>query len=209
MNIDRALDYLCGGSFDVNYKEDLKLTESVNVEKTFIQQFSDVYNLFHNYELNESESDQLDSLDIEDELYVIQEALESIKQKTMLKEDIGSMLAIAVPGIAFLTTALVKAFANSSGDIKVPTKVANTIHDVSQFLTSGKEKERRAVIKAHLTRNNPNLDPDTVEKFIDKAIEDADKDPTRKYIAKQKDSRISGKGDTDFAAINRARFNLK
>jgi len=199
-------DRLLGGTEIVS--EDVEQISEKIVEsrdKNFFEGFSEMYNLFNEYELNESEIDGLDSLKIDEELYAIQEALESIKSKAMLSEDIGSMLSIAIPGIAFLTTALIKAYANSSGEIKTPTKIANAIHDVAQYVTNGKEKERTERLKAALTRGNPNLDAKTIDRFVARAKEEYTKPAT----LTSKDSRISGKGDTDFAAINRKRFGLE
>lgn len=204
MDIYSRMDKWLGGTdFDTKYVEDVPQKKG-DMEKNFFEGFSEMYNLFNEYELNESEVDNLDSLKIDEELYAIQEALESIKTKAVLSEDIGSMLAIAIPGIAFLTTALIKAYASSSGEIKTPTKVANAIHDVVQFVTNGKEKERTERLKAVLTRGNPDLDPKTIDRFVAKAKEEYKRPAT----STSKDSRISGKGDTDFAAMNRERFKL-
>ena len=207
-NILERMNQLCGDydtSFNYGVSEKKvvqEIQETVKTEETFFDKFGSMYNLINEYELNESEADSLDSLKIVDELLVIQEALESIKEKAQLCEDIG-MLGVAIPGLAALTVGLIKSFLFS--EVKTPTKVANVIHDIGNFVSKGNEKERRAIIKASLTRGNPNMDPKLVDKLIDKAMEE-NKEPTDRSQAK--DSRISGKGVTDFAAINRKRFNL-
>lgn len=207
-NVIERMNQLCGDydpSFDYSLTEKKvvqKIQETEKIEQTFFDKFGEMYNLINEYELNESEASELDSLNIVDELLVIQEALESIKEKAQLNEDV-SMLAVAVPGLAALTVGLIKSFLFS--EVKTPTKVANVIHDIGQFVSKGNEKQRRDIIKASLTRDNPNMDPKLVDKLIDKAMEENKKPIDR---SKVKDSRISGKGDTGFAEMNRERFKL-
>lgn len=205
-NVIERMNQLCGDydpSFDYGVTEKKvvqKIQETEQVELPFFEQFSKMYNLINEYELNENEADSLDSLNIVDELLSIQEALESIKGKAQIQDDV-SMLAVAIPGLAALSLGLIKSFLFS--EVKTPTKVANIVHDVAEYVSKGKEKERRERIKAVLTRGN-DIDPDLADKFIDKAMKE--NKPIDK--SKNKDSRISGKGDTDFAAINRERFKL-
>lgn len=205
-NVIERMNQLCGDydpSFDYGVTEKKvvqKIQETEQVELPFFEQFSKMYNLINEYELNENEADSLDSLNIVDELLSIQEALESIKGKAQIQDDV-SMLAVAIPGLAALSLGLIKSFLFS--EVKTPTKVANIVHDVAEYVSNGKEKERRARIKAVLTRGN-DIDPDLADKFIEKAMKE--NKPMDK--SKFKDSRISGKGDTDFAAINRERFKL-
>lgn len=205
-NVIERMNQLCGDydpSFDYGVTEKKvvrKIQETEQVELPFFEQFSKMYNLINEYELNENEADSLDSLNIVDELLSIQEALESIKGKAQIQDDV-SMLAVAIPGLAALSLGLIKSFLFS--EVKTPTKVANIVHDVAEYVSKGKEKERRERIKAVLTRGN-DIDPDLADKFIDKAM----KENKSMDKSKNKDSRISGKGDTDFAAINRERFKL-
>lgn len=205
-NVIERMNQLCGDydpSFDYGVTEKKvvqKIQETEQVELPFFEQFSKMYNLINEYELNENEADSLDSLNIVDELLSIQEALESIKGKAQIQDDV-SMLAVAIPGLAALSLGLIKSFLFS--EVKTPTKVANIVHDVAEYVSKGKEKERRERIKAVLTRGN-DIDPDLADKFIEKAMKE--NKPMDK--SKNKDSRISGKGDTDFAAINRERFKL-
>lgn len=208
----RHMEALLGGDFkdfapiDYDRKEERKTIEES--ETSFLENVSKFYDVFESYDLNENDMDDLTGLDINEELFQIMEALEAIKEKA-INEDasaIPALLAIAVPGLAALTASVIGAYAKSGGDIKLPTKIANTIHDIGQYITRGKEKDRRATIEASLKRNNPNIDPKDLKYFVDKAIEDADKE-TKKPVPKG--SAKHGTYSTDFATINRKRFGLE
>lgn len=208
----KRMEYLLGGDFKdfpaVDYdKQEKKLDICLESEEpSFLESISKFYDIFENYQLNENDMESLNGLDINEELFQIMESLDAIKEKA-INEDmsaVSGLLSIAIPGLALITPAILAAF-NKNGEAKLPTKVANTIYDIGQYITKGKEKERRAVIEAALKRNNPNIDSKDLKYFVDKAIEDADKKsakPTPKNSAKH------GTYTTDFAEINRKRFNL-
>lgn len=209
----RRMEALLGGDFKdfspINYDKITESEISVNLEEsqetTFVDALSKMYEMFDSFTLNESDSEAISEADINEELYQIIEALDSIKEKA-LNEDAGSLLAIAVPGLVALTS-FIGAWAKSGGELKLPTKIANTLHDVGQYITKGNIKDRRKAVEAAIKRGNPDIDQRRLDFLVDKAIEDANKRDSKPV---PKNSAKHGTYKTGFAAeMNKKGFGLQ
>ena len=225
MNHDQLLkmnSILGGTSLDFD-AEEIKETEEQEIHLTieedtpvqsFLENFSETFDRFNAIELNESETSLVVDLDIAEDLANIQEALDNIREKILLKEDLGSLAqmgAIAIPGLATAGALLIGALvrAKASGEATLPKPLANLLHDVYQFISNGKTKERREIIRASIMRGNPKIDKKDVEWLIDIAMKKGDDIKKHPTISLSKDSRVNGKYETDFAKINKKRFGLE
>jgi len=221
-----TLNSLLGGTsldFDGTEIQEVQETEEQEIHlsieedtpvQSFLENFSETFDRFNAIELNESEISVVAELDIADDLANIQEALDNIREKILLKEDIGSLSqigAIAIPGLSVLGAALVGALvkAKASGEATLPKPLANLLHDIKTWVTKGDEKERREIIRASLLRSNPKIDKKDVEWLIDIAMKKGDEIKKHPTISLSKDSRVNGKYETDFAKINKKRFGLE
>jgi hypothetical protein len=93
------------------------------------------------------------------------------------------------------------------GDGKIlPTPLANVLHDIKQFVTKGKEKERREIIASNIRGKYPKITKEQVDMLVDYALKNADKESARPV---PKDSAKHGTYETDFAKINKKRFGLE
>lgn len=189
---------------DVEPIIELELDEEVQ-EKGFLETFQEIFEKYDSLNITEEETKLFEAAGIDDELIVIQEAMESIRSKMNLDESVAvSLLPAIATGIAGLIGWYVKRHTESKSAI--PRPVVNTLHDINQFVSGGKEAERRETIKNFVLKGNPNLDKKQVDQVISLAIKNADKLKASKVVSK--DSRKSGAYETDFAAINKKRFNL-
>lgn len=189
---------------DVEPIIELELDEEVQ-EKGFLETFQEIFEKYDSLNITEEETKLFEAAGIDDELITIQEAMESIRSKMNLDE---SVAATAIPLIATGIASVIAWYIRrkSGGDSAIPRPVVNTLYDINQFVSGGKEAERREIIKNSVLKTNPNLDKKQVDQVISLAIKNADKIKDSKVVSK--DSRKSGNYETDFAAINKKRFNL-
>lgn len=189
---------------DVEPIIELELDEEVQ-EKGFLETFQEIFEKYDSLNITEEETKLFEAAGIDDELIAIQEAMESIRSKMNLDESVAvSLLPAIATGIAGLIGWYIKRHSESKSAI--PRPVVNTLYDINQFVSGGKEAERREIIKNSVLKTNPNLDKKQVDQVISLAIKNADKIKDSKVVSK--DSRKSGNYETDFAAINKKRFNL-
>lgn len=189
---------------DVEPIFELELDEE-NQEKGFLETFQEIFEKYDSLNITEEETKLFESAGIDDELIAIQEAMESIRSKMNLDESVAATLLPAIAtGIAGLVAWYIKRHSESKSAI--PRPVVNTLYDINQFVSGGKEAERREAIKNFVLKGNPDLDKKELDTVISLAIKNADKLKATKVVSK--DSRKSGNYETDFAAINKKRFNL-
>ncbi len=226
-NVNRRIEMLLGGDFaqfskseqvvekQIDEDVSLEIPDIVEEEKTFIEKLFESLNVFDNTELNESDSDIISKLDISDEMYAIQEALDSIKEK-VLDESVTdiitsspALLPIIAGGIAAAIGWVFKR--KVAGDSAIPRPVVNTLYAINQYVKSGDEDEKTNAIKRIVRKSHPNLD----DKQIDNIIRIAKKnDEKLSAMRSSKPKRILHGGQksdyvTDFAKMNRKRFNLE
>jgi hypothetical protein len=167
---------------------ELELDEE-NQEKGFLETFQEIFEKYDSLNITEEEADLFESAGIDDELFAIQEAMESIRSKMNLNESVAATLLPAIAtGIAGLIGWYLKRHSESKSAI--PRPVVNTLYDINQFVSGGKEAERREIIKNSVLKANPNLDKKQVDQVISLAIKNADKLKATKVVSK--DSRKSG-----------------
>lgn len=188
---------------DVEPIFELELDEE-NQEKGFLETFQEIFEKYDSLNITEEETKLFESAGIDDELIAIQEAMESIRSKMNLDESVVALLPTIAAGIAGLIGWYIKRHAESKSAI--PRPVVNTLYDINQFVSGGKEAERREAIKNFVLKDNPDLDKKQIDQVINLAVKNADKLKATKVVSK--DSRQSGAYETGFAAINKKRFNL-
>jgi hypothetical protein len=207
----RRLEYMLGGDFSDFPEESIQEAKNITESSTFLEAFSNVFDAYNSYELNETDIETIDSLEINEELAAIQEALDSIRSKMCLSESISDLLPVAgavIPGLAAGASAIIGLMARKGiGDGKIlPTPLANVLHDIKQFVTKGKEKERREIIASNIRGKYPKITKEQVDMLVDYALKNADKESARPV---PKDSAKHGTYETDFAKINKKRFGLE
>lgn len=189
---------------DVEPIIELELDEEIQ-EKGFLETFQEIFEKYDSLNITEEETKLFESAGIDDELIAIQDAMESIRSKMNLDE---SVTATLLPAIATGFSALVAWYLKRHTESKsaIPRPVVNVLHDINRFIGDKDTEERRATIRNSVLKANPNVDKKTVDTLVSLAQKNADKLSDSKIVSK--DSRKSGKYETDFAAINKKRFNL-
>jgi hypothetical protein len=189
---------------DVEPIIELQLDEEVQ-EKGFLETFQEIFEKYDSLNITEEETKLFEAAGIDDELIAIQEAMESIRSKMNLNESVAvSLLPAIATGFAALLGWYTKRHAESKSAI--PRPVVNTLHNINRFIGDKDTEERRAIIRNSVLKSNPNADKKTVDALVSLAQKNADKLADSKVVSK--DSRKSGNYETDFAAINKKRFNL-
>lgn len=183
---------------------ELELDEEVQ-EKGFLETFQEIFEKYDSLNITEEETKLFEAAGIDEELIAIQEAMESIRSKMNLNESVAVSL---LPAIATGFAALLGWYAKRHSESKsaIPRPVVNTLHDINRFIGDKDTEERRAIIRNSVLKSNPNVDKKTVDTLVNLAVKNADKIKDSKVVSK--DSRKSGAYETDFAAINKKRFNL-
>lgn len=217
----KRMEQLLKGDFsDFEYKEpskqvvqeseELDIPDEVEEPKTIIESLFESFGKYESLSLNESDSDLVEKLNIFDELFAIQEALDSIKEK-VLDESVSDIIAsspallpIIAGGIASVIGWYTKR--KAGGDSAIPRPVVNTLYAINQYAKGGKEAERREIIKNSVLRANPNLDKKDVDNAISLAIKNADKLAAMKL---PQGKAKYGTYETDFMKAQKERDRLK
>lgn len=189
---------------DVEPIIELELDEEVQ-EKGFLETFQEIFEKYDSLNITEEETKLFEAAGIDDELIAIQEAMESIRSKMNLNE---SVAATAIPLIASGIAAVVSWYIRrkAGGDSAIPRPVVNTLYDINQFVSGGKEAERREIIKNSVLKSNPNLDKKQIDNVINLAIKNADK---LKNLPKPQGSAKHGTYETGFMAAQKERDRQK
>ena len=194
----------------VQESEELDIPDVVEEPKTIIESLFESFGKYESLSLNESDSEIVEKLNISDELFAIQEALDSIKEK-FLDESVSDIVAsspallpIIAGGIASVIGWYVKR--KAGGDSAIPRPVVNTLYAINQYTQGGKEAERRETIKNSVLKANPNLDKKDVDNAITLAIKNADKLAAMKL---PQGKAKYGTYETDFMKAQKERDKLK
>lgn len=194
----------------VQESEELDIPDVVEEPKTIIESLFESFGKYESLSLNESDSEIVEKLNISDELFAIQEALDSIKDK-FLDESVSDIVAsspallpIIAGGIASVIGWYVKR--KAGGDSAIPRPVVNTLYAINQYTQGGKEAERRETIKNSVLKANPNLDKKDVDNAISLAIKNADKLAAMKL---PQGKAKYGTYETDFMKAQKERDKLK
>lgn len=194
----------------VQESEELDIPDVVEEPKTIIESLFESFGKYESLSLNESDSEIVEKLNISDELFAIQEALDSIKEK-FLDESVSDIVAsspallpIIAGGIASVIGWYIKR--KAGGDSAIPRPVVNTLYAINQYTQGGKEAERRETIKNSVLKANPNLDKKDVDNAITLAIKNADKLAAMKL---PQGKAKYGTYETDFMKAQKERDKLK
>ena len=195
-------------------EEVLEIDDKVEEEKTIVENLFDIFERFDSLSINENDSDMLVKLNISEELYTIQETLDSIKEK-LLDESVADIVAsspVLLPIIAGGITAAIGWITKrkAGGDSAIPRPVVNTLYAINQYVTKGEEKERRNVIEKTVRKAYPNLSKKEIDDVINISLKNVDKLKMMKSSSPKRVLHGGAKSDyvTDFAKINRERFGL-
>jgi len=216
----KRMEQLLKGDFsDFEYKEpkqivqeseEIDIPDVVEEPKTIVESLFESFGKYESLSLNESDSDLVEKLNISDELFAIQEALDSIKEK-VLDESVSDIIAsspallpIIAGGIASVIGWYIKR--KAGGDSAIPRPVVNTLYAINQYTKGGKEAERREIIKNSVLKSNPNLDKKDVDNAITLAIKNADKLAAMKL---PQGKAKYGTYETDFMKAQKERDRLK
>lgn len=194
----------------VQESEELDIPDEVEEPKTIIESLFESFGKYESLSLNESDSEIVEKLNISDELFAIQEALDSIKEK-VLDESVSDIIAsspallpIIAGGISSVIGWYIKR--KAGGDSAIPRPVVNTLYAINQYTQGGKEAERRETIKNSVLKANPNLDKKDVDNAITLAIKNADKLAAMKL---PQGKAKYGTYETDFMKAQKERDRLK
>ena len=189
---------------DVEPIFELELDEE-NQEKGFLETFQEIFEKYDSLNITEEETKLFESAGIDDELIAIQEAMESIRSKMNLDESVAATLLPAIAtGIASVVAWYIRR--KASGESAIPRPVVNTLYDINQFVSGGKEAERREAIKNFVLKGNPNLDKKELDTVISLAIKNADK---LKNLPKPQGSAKHGTYETGFMKAQKERDRQK
>ncbi|HQJ56642.1 MAG TPA: hypothetical protein PLH46_03265 [Caldisericia bacterium] len=216
----KRMEQLLKGDFsDFEYKEpkqivqeseEIDIPDIVEEPKTIVESLFESFGKYESLSLNESDSDLVEKLNISDELYAIQEALDSIKEK-VLDESVSDIIASSPALLPIIAGGIATAIGwytkrKAGGDSAIPRPVVNTLYAINQYVKGGKEAERREIIKNSVLRANPNLDKKDVDNAITLAIKNSDKLAAMKL---PQGKAKYGTYETDFMKAQKERDRLK